>query len=342
MPMASNYLERIAFVGSRTAGDARPAVVGQPDMPRSAGFAKPPVLASRAVFPDQIEDPSPPQLDHATPPQIGLEPVASAVEATPNSATKPAPGRALPEAGSALGGGDAATTGPRDGAPRQAVGPQTPPSSIGHLQPETSFVVRAPRGLRSATERSSTAIAHSATRRPLSDVTDGLPARHEIGTAAPRRNAATVAARREWRPLVAPRLPARTEPPMALPVDAAAPKGNTEPAAARERARPDEPLQLVSAAAHRSRPVNPSEQTAPTPPTRRVLSPEPQQLSAMPRNPATNAESGNRITIGRVEVQVNNRAPRQPIMPRSERRRVSWSGPGLLDRHYLDRFFLRP
>jgi hypothetical protein len=105
--------------------------------------------------------------------------------------------------------------------------------------------------------------------------------------------------------------------------------------------RSDEKIAIASAPELGRRPVYPLEQVALAVPTHRVSVSEPQWLPAMQRNSAANAGNGSRITIGSVEVHANNRAPPRPVMSRPERRQVLWPAPGLLDAHYLDRFFLR-
>ena len=139
--MAANYLQRIAIVGSRTVGAAKPAVVGPPDMPGSALSAGPPVLANLPPSSDRIEDPSRPLLDLERPPQVRLEPVERAVESTPSSVTEPAPDLALPQAGGSAATGDAARVAAGDSAPEQPTIPQAlQPASTSHLRPETRIL----------------------------------------------------------------------------------------------------------------------------------------------------------------------------------------------------------
>jgi hypothetical protein len=62
----------------------------------------------------------------------------------------------------------------------------------------------------------------------------------------------------------------------------------------------------------------------------------------MPPNPASSTRDESRITIGRVEVQVNNRWPPLPAVSQPEPVKVSRPAAAVLETHYLDRFFLRP
>jgi hypothetical protein len=347
--MASNYLQRIAIVGSRTVGAAKPAAVGPPDMPGSAWSAGPPVLANRTSLLDRIEDPSRSPLDLERPHRVGLEPIKSPVESTPSSVTEPSPDLALSQAGGSAASDHTATVGAREGTPQQAMVPQAPhPASIGHLQPETRFFITAPKGL-----------------RPVAEPPPPAPAEPAI---PPPHDEAIVAPPREWRPVTPTQPPTHEEPTVGSPVDTTIRTGNAEPAvtaqpmieprserpnssssdlaqlpmpAAAEPGRSNEMIAVTSAAEPGSRPVNPTEQVALAVPTHRVSFPESQWLPAMPRNSAANTGNGSRITIGRVEVHVNNRAPR-PVVLRPDRRQVWWwSVPGSLDAHYLDRFFLR-
>jgi hypothetical protein len=347
--VAPNYLQRIAIVGSRTVGPAKPAVVGPPDMPGSALSAGLPVLANRPLLSDRIEAPSRPLFDLERPRQAGLEPVERTVEPTPSSVTEPAPDLAPPQAGESAATGDAVTVPARDSPPEQRTIPQAPqPASTSYLRPETRFFVRAPRGLRPVAEPPSTATAE-----PV------IPLPHDEAIVAPPR---------EWRPVTPLQPRTHEEPTVGLPVDTTIPTSDPElavtaqsmieprlerpnngsyglaqlpmPTAAEPR-RSDEMIAVVSAAEPESRPVNPTEQVALAAPTHRVSFPGSQWLPAMTRNSAANTGNGSRVTIGRVEVHVNNHVPRRPVVSRPERRQVSWSAPGLLDAHYLDRFFLR-
>jgi hypothetical protein len=73
-----------------------------------------------------------------------------------------------------------------------------------------------------------------------------------------------------------------------------------------------------------------------------ALVPKSHGLPVLPLNPAPIARSESHITIGRVEVQVNNRWPQPPAALRPEPVRVSRPASALLEARYLDRFSLRP
>ena len=276
--MASNYLQRVAIVGSRTVGAAKPAVIGPPDMPGSAPSAGPPVMASPPPLSDRMEDPSRPPLDLERPRRAGAEPIERAVESTAGPVTEPVPELALPQAGGSGATDDAATVGIREGTPKQAMIPQAPqPASIGHLRPEIRSFIRAPRGLRPVAEPPSTATAALAT----------LPTHDEAIVAPPR----------ERLPVTPSQPPAHEEPTVGLPVDTTIPTGDAEPTvtrqsmaeprlgrpnngssrlarlpmpAAAEPGRSDEMIAVASAAP----PVNPPEQVALAVPTHRVSFPE--------------------------------------------------------------------
>jgi hypothetical protein len=346
--MAANYLQRIAIVGSRTVSAAKPAVVGPPDMPGSALSAGPPDLANPPSLSDRVEDPSRPLLDLERVPQVGLEPVERAVESAPSSVTEPAHDLAPPQARGSAATGGAERVPAGDSAPEQLTIPQALQSaSTSHLRPKTRFFVRAPRELRPVAGPPSTPTAEPVI--PL------------------LRDEAIIAPPRERRPVMPPQPQPHEEPIVGLPVDIPTPTSDPEPAvtaqsiieprskrpnngssdlaqlpmlAAAEPGRSDEMIAVASAAETESRPVDPPEQVAQAAPTHRVSVPESQWLPAVPRSSAADSGNGSRITIGRVEVHVNNRAPPRPVVLRPERR-VSWSAPALLDAHYLDRFFLR-
>jgi hypothetical protein len=70
--------------------------------------------------------------------------------------------------------------------------------------------------------------------------------------------------------------------------------------------------------------------------------PKAHELPVLPPSPAPTASSESRITIGRVEVQVNNRWPQLPAASRSQPVSVSRPPSALLEAYYLNRFPLRP
>jgi hypothetical protein len=91
-----------------------------------------------------------------------------------------------------------------------------------------------------------------------------------------------------------------------------------------------------------SYPVAPSEPVAAAVTIEPAFVPKTQELPVLPPNPAPSATNENRIIIGRVEVQVNNRLPQLPIVSLPEPVKVSRPASFLLEAHFLDRFFLRP
>jgi hypothetical protein len=297
-------------------------------MPGSAWSAGPSVLPSRPSLPDRIEDPSRPPPDLEQPRRVGLEPIKLAAEPSPSSVTKPALDFALPQAGGSVAGDRAATVVTREGTPEQAMVPQASHSaSIGHLQPEAKFFITAPRGLRPAAEPPSPAAAEPVIFSP----------QHDEAIVPPR----------EWRSVTPSQPLMHEEPIIGLPVDTTKRPNNGSSdlvllpmRATAEPGRSDEIIGVAPTAEPGSHSINPTEQVALAAPTHRVSFPESQWLAATPSNAAASARNGSRITIGRVEVHVNNRVAR-PVVSRPERRQVSWSAPGSLDSHYLDRFFLR-
>jgi hypothetical protein len=114
--------------------------------------------------------------------------------------------------------------------------------------------------------------------------------------------------------------------------------GDLEPTAATRPLR-SEPAET---AALESRPVAPLPQTAAVATTPPGFVPKSHGLPVLPANPAPAARSESRITIGRVEVQVNNHSPQLPAISRSEPGRISRPASALLEAYYLARFSLRP
>jgi len=72
-----------------------------------------------------------------------------------------------------------------------------------------------------------------------------------------------------------------------------------------------------------------------------AFTPKVQPLAVPLPSTAASAREENRITIGRIEVQVNNRLPQTPAEPKPETVAVSSPAFASLEAHYLERFFLR-
>jgi hypothetical protein len=96
-------------------------------------------------------------------------------------------------------------------------------------------------------------------------------------------------------------------------------------------------------------PNEPDSNDAATPPQvmepgrERVAVPESHWMATLPSIPAARANAESRITIGRVEVQVNNLSPQVPVAIPSRATSAAHSASAFLPRsYYLDRFFLRP
>jgi hypothetical protein len=105
---------------------------------------------------------------------------------------------------------------------------------------------------------------------------------------------------------------------------------------------PHLPPPRVEAAEPIHPPILPSVEVAAAEPTQPVLTPKPQWTPFMPPSPVAGTRHESHISVGRVEVQVNNRSPEVRVVSRPEPVRASRPAPVSLEAHYLDRFFLRP
>jgi len=76
-------------------------------------------------------------------------------------------------------------------------------------------------------------------------------------------------------------------------------------------------------------------------PTQQMLAPKAHWESVTPSIPAAGTNNQSHISIGRVEVQVNNHLPQLPVVSRPEPIKVPRLASGSLEAHYLDRFALR-
>jgi len=188
-----------------------------------------------------------------------------------------------------------------------------------------AFALRGPRPMvdptAAATDRRTLASPSSATaeRSPAQGSIPALP-----GTE--RRSAAASGDRHH---------PVRFQQPTVAEATASA---DLEPTAATRPLRSEPPETSVL----ESRPVPPLPQTAPVAAAQPGFMPRSQDLLDLSPSPFQTARSESRITIGRVEVQVNNHSPQPPAVSRSEPGRISRPASALLEAYYLARFPLRP
>jgi len=101
-------------------------------------------------------------------------------------------------------------------------------------------------------------------------------------------------------------------------------------------------LALMGTAAFQGRPIAAPAQVSAMTVVEPELVPKSQGPPVLPPNLSPSDRSESRITIGRIEVQVNNRAPQLQPVSTPEPVRVSRPASALLEAYYLDRFSLRP
>ena len=101
-------------------------------------------------------------------------------------------------------------------------------------------------------------------------------------------------------------------------------------------------LALMGMAAFQGRPIAAPAQVSAMTVVEPELVPKSQGPPVLPPNLSPSDRSESRITIGRIEVQVNNRAPQLQPVSTPEPVRVSRPASALLEAYYLDRFSLRP
>lgn len=250
------------------------------------------------------------------------------------------------------------------------------------LRSDNEAVMTAPKGLRPVPKPPPPAADELAVRLPAHDEADRLATQAEIRSALRPRTESVIFAPQGLRPVFDPAPAAANEPTVPLPSDAEsrllsaespipaqvgierrseAPNGDgsgqarlRSPATAEaiasddlERAGPPVPSphprpERVGTATPTSHPAAPPAQVAVAAATQPAFIPKSHRLPVMPPNPALSTTNESRITIGRVEVQVNNRWPQVPFVSSPEPVRVLRSASALLEAHYLDRFSLRP
>ena len=271
-------------------------------------------------------------------------------------------------------------TGVEDGPRLQPIAAEEPRSPIPSVpRPANAAVITAPKGLRPI-PKPPPPTDEPTPRLPADDWADGLAAQGGIRGALRSRTQSIIVAPQGLRPVLDPAPTTAHEPTVRLPPDAAprtlsaespvpappgighrpeAPGGDgSGPAQLQSPANaaailsedrvsaepplffPDSPLERVETADRtRHTAAAPAAAAAPAP---AAFIPQFPRLPVMPPNPASSTRDESRITIGRIEVQVNNRLPQLPAASRPEPIRVSRSASALLEAHYLDRFSLRP
>jgi hypothetical protein len=249
-------------------------------------------------------------------------------------------------------------------------------------RPESELVISAPKGLRPVLEPPPTEATEPAGNLPSDDESDWLATQAAVHSVLQPHSASVVRAPAGLRPVLKPPPAAPNEPtilprpsradsrtlaakgplptqmgiqprPRSLNGDDAGSARAPSPAAVepitsddleatRLRVRSPHPMpELVEAVAPLSDSATPPTQVV-VPARAQGFIPISHWLPVMPPDPLASTRSESRITIGRIEVQVNNRLPQAPVESRHEPVRVSLPASPSLEAHYLDRFFLRP
>jgi hypothetical protein len=205
--------------------------------------------------------------------------------------------------------------------PEEPTGPALQAEIQSNLRPGTEPVISAPRGLRPVREPTASLPSNAVSQAPAAEAL--TPTLREIERRSGTLNndgsrAARLQSQTAEEPItpddLKPALPP-VRPPHPLPHRAA---GTAEP----ER-HPTPSLGSVLAVA----------------PTQQVLASKGHWQPVVP--PISVAGNQGHISIGRVEVQVNNHLPQLPVVSRPEPVRVRRSASGPLEAYYLDRFALR-
>jgi hypothetical protein len=379
--MDPHYLQRIAIAGSRTSASAKPAVAAPPQMLASvwpwwrsipADRGLPPGAADYAQLQSRsASDITPAQTFEFDPGSQHDVEGRRRSNAEPAADVEPAPPGETGIAGRSAAG---VQEGPR----LLPVAPEEPRETIRRVLPvgkEAS--ITAPKGLRPA--KPPPATDESVLHLRIPDEGDKLAAQAVIPGVPRPRTQSDVLAPRDLRPVLDPAAAAADGPTLSLPSDAQARRSSAESpvpaepgterrsaAASGDRPRPArfqspataeavgsgalEPtapapprrLEVAGMPALEDGPVAAPAQGAAVAPTKPRFAPKSHGLLVLPPNQAQTARSESRITIGRVEVQVNNRWPQLPAISRPEPVRGSRPAFAVLEARYLDRFSLRP
>ena len=301
--LASNYLQHITIAGSRTGVVTTPAVVGPPPTPRSE-VQEEPSLSPVAPHELKAATQSIPRPDDEAARE--LRPVLTP---SPTAADERAEQRSLSDE-------------PTRAALRAEI------QSI--LRPGTEAVISAPRGLRPVRDPPPAAPYEPTVSLPSNAVSQApaaealTPTLREIERRSGTLNddASGVA-----------RLQSQA---------AAEPVARDDLKPAAPPVRHPHPLpRRVGTAEPERQPVPPLGSVLAVAPTQQMLAPKAHWESVTPSIPAAGTNNQSHISIGRVEVHVNNHLPQLPVVSRPEPIRVRRSASGSLEAHYLDRFTLR-
>jgi len=303
----ANYLERVAAAGARTSPSAKPAVVAPPRVPGTAltplpiSVPEPPKGAEFIASPGWIAPPAN-SLERESPSVISARHESPAYPAA--FGQPPADERVPPQSGVEA---------------TQQV--QEPPDSP-RLPPPSTTLVRAP----------STVL-----RAPSTVLRANTPAT-PTPQSPPARPVASSPARPPGRTPVAPAEP--DVPSVASPASSSAPEGS----ASRERSAGAALPFPVTSPQSQSRETRHTSAPALNPPTPAALprtnqAAQPATLPP-PAGPAAPRKNESRISIGRIDVQVNNHLRQPSAAPNAVR---SAPPPAIdLERLFLTRFSMRP
>lgn len=337
--MAMNYLKRIVLAGVGVTAPAKPPRLGAVPLPSASGLSE----ARRAV----PFDAGPVQPDAGLPVAAGAQ--QRAADRTPQATgAMDAPAQ---NAEPAIKAPKAEPLAPPYAAERATPKPEskTEVRQAGTSRSKTAEgpaglpvdVIRAPKGLRSATPAIPTTLRSS---DPPGAALRSPAATQAVVAASPGESA----------PLAQPESgqgdapTSSTRPPVVAPTAVIAPtvEASERYSETTDRLVPQEALKGTrnEEIAAESSPVRAS-RTSPAPsggeappPT---FTPLPASPPLMPTSGSPPSKSESRISIGRVEVQVNNRQPRPPPAAKGTST-AQTLGPSLLERRYLRRFALRP
>jgi hypothetical protein len=305
--LASNYLQHITIAGSRIGVVTTPAVVGPPPTPRSEVQEEP---SLSPVAPQELRAATQsiprPDDEAGIRAASGLRPVPTPL---PTAADERTERRSVPDE----------PTRPALRAEIQSI-----------LPPGTEAVISAPRGLRPVRDPPPAALYEPTVSLPSNAESQAraaealTPTLREIERrSGTLNNDASGAARLQ--------LQAAAEP---------IARDDLKPAPSPVRP-PHPPTHRLGTVEPERHPVPPLSSVLAVAPTQQLLAPKAYWEPVMPPIAAAGTNNRSHISIGRVEVQVNNRLPQLPIVSRPEPIRVPRSASGSLEAHYLDRFTLR-
>jgi hypothetical protein len=365
--MAPNYLQRIAIAASRTGAQARPPFRGAPHMPDAAaaepgpGALRPPQMSPDVLTEQAASDFRP----RPTPPADRLPERARETSDVPAASLQPqVPAATLPPSGAEQvpapppAEGNSTAAAERSSDPSRSHEPQRPapagsrlgePAQLQDLEKRSApasilppradtFVIRAPRGLRPVPRphppeqmADSTSNGRNGQRpisNPPSMPIDPTTVRRQSGVTGQGEDVSVDAASL---PQTATDIAVS---PNALRDAGAVPSEIASVASTREEAPLARPAIPSAALSERT-----ATQDAPAEVS--AITPKPTAEPALPPGPPGGAGRESRITIGRVEVEVNNQLPMPPAAS-TARPSAPPAGLSALEARYLNRFFIRP